>query len=450
MLSTLRRIPAFDRALRDHATWGFSPEIQGELGEIGGRTVGLVGYGAVPRLLAPVLSALGARVLYTARGPRADAVGEWRDLSSLLAEADIVSLHLPLTPETTNLIDAGALASMRPGAVLINTARGGLVDQAALVAALKSGRLRATGLDVFALEPVAEDNPLLRLENVVVLPHVAWFTMETVERSLGVAVENCPAPGLRRAAAQPDCLRQPRGSGLAARRSELIGAARGDQGDVRGRGNVPEALADPPRGAGSIRGDDRRDNAGALARDNDLANGLGMLIGLGRRPIRRGMQAHAQGEVRRADENRVHAGSRRDLVDIGESLRGLHLDHADDLTEIDRVERLHRDHRADGAHRPVAVRRVAARPSRAQRLGPQFHHRDDNRQGSEVERATDQRGVVGRDAARRRSSRGLDGLEEVRQVPEFDEAVLEIRADLVVARGAEVLPDERLAGGQPC
>ena len=88
------------------------------------------------------------------------------------------------------MIDAAALSSMKPGAVLINAARGGLVDEAALVEALASGQLLAAGLDVFAVEPVTADNPLLKLDNVVVMPHVAWLTPETIGRSIGVAVEN--------------------------------------------------------------------------------------------------------------------------------------------------------------------------------------------------------------------------------------------------------------------
>jgi phosphoglycerate dehydrogenase-like enzyme len=112
------------------------------------------------------------------------------ELDELLATADIVSLHLPLVPETELLIDAAALARMKPGAILVNTARGGLVDEAALVAALTSGHLRAAGLDVFAEEPVPPDNPLLALDNVVLMPHVARLTSETLDRSLDVAIEN--------------------------------------------------------------------------------------------------------------------------------------------------------------------------------------------------------------------------------------------------------------------
>lgn len=191
MLGALRRSSTYDRATRAGMGWSLGGEIPDTLGELGGRTVGLIGYGAVPRILAPILEALGARVLYTARRPHDDAVGVWRELPELLAESDVVSLHVPQTPETERLINAETLAWMKPGAVLVNTARGGLVDEPALVAALESGQLRAAGLDVFAEEPVDPANPLLALENVILAPHIAWLTPETFERSFAVAAENC-------------------------------------------------------------------------------------------------------------------------------------------------------------------------------------------------------------------------------------------------------------------
>jgi phosphoglycerate dehydrogenase-like enzyme len=189
MLAVLRRLPRFDAGMR-RGEW-LDPELQDGIGELGGRTVGLVGYGAIPRLLAPVLTALGCRLIYASRSAVADAPGERRTLDALLAEADVVSLHLPLTPETENLIDAAALARMKPGAVLINTARGGLVDQAALTAALAEGRLGGAGLDVFAHEPHDPAEALFRLPNVVLTPHIAWLTTGTFERSFALAAENC-------------------------------------------------------------------------------------------------------------------------------------------------------------------------------------------------------------------------------------------------------------------
>jgi phosphoglycerate dehydrogenase-like enzyme len=191
MLGALRQVARFDAAVREGQGWALDPAVQDNLGELGGRTVGLVGYGAVPRALAPVLSALGCRILYTTRMPKQDAIGEWRSLDALMAESDIVSLHIPQTPETTQLIDAAALARMKPGAVLVNTARGGLVDQQALAEALRSGRLAAAGLDVFAQEPVDPTDPLLTLPNVVLTPHIGWLTTGTFGRSLALAAENC-------------------------------------------------------------------------------------------------------------------------------------------------------------------------------------------------------------------------------------------------------------------
>jgi phosphoglycerate dehydrogenase-like enzyme len=189
MLATLRRLPRFDAALRG-GVWS-DPLMQDGLGELGGRTVGRIGYGAIPRLLAPVLAALGCRIIYTARSPKSDVLGEPRPLHELLAESDLVSLHVPLTPETEKMINAAALAKRRPGAVLINTARGGLVDQTALTRALRSGRLAAAGLDVFVEEPPAPGDSLLSLPNVVITPHIGWLTTGTFDRSIALAAENC-------------------------------------------------------------------------------------------------------------------------------------------------------------------------------------------------------------------------------------------------------------------
>ena len=189
MLSVLRRVPAFDRHLRS-GIWT-DTGLQDGIGELGGRTVGLIGFGAIPRILAPILTAMGCSVIYTARNAVADPAVTYRTLDHLLAEADVVSLHLPLVPETARVIDAAALARMKPGAILINTGRGGLVDQAALVDALASGRIAGAGLDVFETEPLPDGDPLLGLQNVVVTPHIAWLTTGTFDRSFVLAAENC-------------------------------------------------------------------------------------------------------------------------------------------------------------------------------------------------------------------------------------------------------------------
>lgn len=188
MLAALRRLPAMDAVCRG-GHWTLGRDDLDSLGEIAGRTVGLVGFGEVPRRLAPVLKAMGAEVIYSARSPK-DVDLECVSLDDLLRRADIVSLHLPLTAESEQLINAGRIAQMKPGAVLINTARGALVDEAALHRALVDGHLAAAGLDVFAEEPVPGGNLLLALPNVAVAPHLAWLTNETLARSLGIAASN--------------------------------------------------------------------------------------------------------------------------------------------------------------------------------------------------------------------------------------------------------------------
>jgi phosphoglycerate dehydrogenase-like enzyme len=191
MLASLRRIVHFDRRTRAGQGWVIEPDLMERLGEIRGRRVGLVGFGAIPTLLAPWLKAMGADVVYTDVVARPGVEFTFLPLAELLTTSDIVSLHVPLTAETTRMIDRAALARMKTGAILVNTARGGLVDEPALIEALKSGHIAAAGLDVLAEEPAAAGNPLFALDNVVVAPHISWITGATLERSLVVAVENC-------------------------------------------------------------------------------------------------------------------------------------------------------------------------------------------------------------------------------------------------------------------
>jgi len=191
MLSALRRAPYFDRRTRAGTGWSFPSSVQDSLNEVAGKTVGFVGYGHIPQRLTPVLKSMGAQVFYNATTIKDTAQAEFRELDELLGTADVISLHVPLTTATQNLIDAAAFQKMKPGTVLVNTARGGIVDQTALVEALQNGPLRAAGLDVFESEPVSTTNPLLQLDNVTLMPHVSWLTRETLDRSIGVAVENC-------------------------------------------------------------------------------------------------------------------------------------------------------------------------------------------------------------------------------------------------------------------
>ncbi|HUZ74397.1 MAG TPA: 2-hydroxyacid dehydrogenase [Stellaceae bacterium] len=191
MLAVLRRVTALDVLTRAGEGWTPPLAVIDALGELGGREVGLLGFGAVGRRLVPMLHGFGARVVYTARQSQADAGISFLPLAELLRRVDILSLHLPLAPATARIIDAAALAAMKRGSILINTARGGLVDEAALHAALTSGHLAAAGLDVFDQEPVPASNPLLALDNIVATPHLSWLTAETLDRSLGIIIENC-------------------------------------------------------------------------------------------------------------------------------------------------------------------------------------------------------------------------------------------------------------------
>jgi len=189
MLAALRRLPTLDRATRDGRGWPTDPTLAETVRDIGSCTVGLVGYGNIAKRVERILLAMDATVLHTNTSD--DDTPTWRCLPDLLAQSDIVSLHLPLTPDTDKLINRATLDHMKPGALLVNTSRGGIIDEPALVEALRDGRLAAAGLDVFAVEPVAADNPLLQLANVVVTPHITWVTVDTMRRYLTEAVDNC-------------------------------------------------------------------------------------------------------------------------------------------------------------------------------------------------------------------------------------------------------------------
>lgn len=189
MLAAMRRLVELDSATRAGEGWPTDPTLGETVRDIGECTVGLVGYGNIARRVERIVTAMGAEVLHTSTAD--DGTPSWRSLAELLAASDIVSLHLPLTSASEQLIDRSALTLMKFGAVLVNTSRGGVVDETALVDALRCGRLAAAGLDVFAVEPVVATNPLLALDNVVVTPHVVWYTQDTMRRYLDHAVDNC-------------------------------------------------------------------------------------------------------------------------------------------------------------------------------------------------------------------------------------------------------------------
>ncbi len=191
LFAVLRRIVFLDAQTRQGQGWTLPLDALDRVGEIAGRTVGLVGFGEIPQRLVPVFHALGANVIYTARSRRESTQARWCSLKELLAASDIVSLHVPLTEQTRHLLNAETFALLKPGSILVNTARGGLVDELALAQALRDGRLAGAGLDVMASEPLPAQDQLASLPNVVLAPHVAWLTPETLDRSLVVAMENC-------------------------------------------------------------------------------------------------------------------------------------------------------------------------------------------------------------------------------------------------------------------
>jgi len=202
MLALTQRLSDYQQAVRDGAWNAGRPFclLDYPIRELGGKTIGIVGFGSLGAAVGRVAEAFDMHVL-AARRPYdptdTDLLGpsegvERAGLGRLLAQADVVSLHCPLNPDTTNLIDAAALAAMRNDAILINTARGGLVDSAALVTALQTGQIAGAGIDVLRQEPPVDPEPLIdtTLPNLIVTPHIAWAGRESRQRAVDQMAEN--------------------------------------------------------------------------------------------------------------------------------------------------------------------------------------------------------------------------------------------------------------------
>jgi lactate dehydrogenase-like 2-hydroxyacid dehydrogenase len=196
VLAAARRIPEGDRFLRRGTPWEWGPRMMTGLDLSAGATLGIVGYGRIGRAVARRARGFGMRLLATPSRSRvydADADGiRFAELDDLLAASDVVSLHVPLTEATRHLVDAAALARMKPTALLVNTARGGIVDTDALVEALRAGRIAGAALDVFEDEPHV-DPRLLELEQVVLTPHLGSAGAATRSAMCGLAVRNAAA-----------------------------------------------------------------------------------------------------------------------------------------------------------------------------------------------------------------------------------------------------------------
>ena len=169
--------------------------------ELAGKTLGIIGFGRIGRAVGKIANAFGMKVIAYNRSQceEGKAIGSYVNLEELLTTADVISLHCPLSAENTGIINAEAIAKMKDGAILINTARGPLVDEAALRAALESGKLRGAACDVISAEPMKADNPLKNAPNCIVTPHMAWAPIESrkriqdcTERSIRAFLEGMP------------------------------------------------------------------------------------------------------------------------------------------------------------------------------------------------------------------------------------------------------------------
>jgi len=189
MLATARHLGRLDRSLRE-GRWDQSvPGL-----ELRGKKLGLVGFGGIGARFAVLARGIGMTVRAWTRKPspqRARQHGiEFADLDSILRDSDVLSVHAALTPDTEDLLDGRALALTKPGVIIINTARGEIIEERALLTALRSGHVAAAGLDVYRQEPLPSDHPLLLLDNVLLTPHVAFNTPEATHALLDISIDN--------------------------------------------------------------------------------------------------------------------------------------------------------------------------------------------------------------------------------------------------------------------
>ena len=177
--------------LHDKDRTNFTRCMQVDHVEVNGKTLGVIGTGNIGREVIKVAQALGMEILAYARTPREDEPGiRFAGLEEVLAKCDYLTLHCPLNADTRHLINRETLALMKPTAFIINTARGALIDEAALIEALQEGRIAGAGLDVQEVEPPAADNPLYYMENVILTPHMGWRGLETRQRLVSIAADD--------------------------------------------------------------------------------------------------------------------------------------------------------------------------------------------------------------------------------------------------------------------
>jgi phosphoglycerate dehydrogenase-like enzyme len=194
ILSALRFL-AFGHQNLQRGVWRGLSSLPAETFLLTGKTVGIIGFGAIGQNVARLLRSFGCRVLYTKRTPlapdEASGLGATRaTLDELIETSDIISLHCPLTPETQNMIDAAALSRMKKTAILVNVARGGVVVEADLAAALRARTIRGAAMDVFSIEPLPATSELIGLDNIVLTPHLAAVTVDTFEPTVRRMFDN--------------------------------------------------------------------------------------------------------------------------------------------------------------------------------------------------------------------------------------------------------------------
>lgn len=194
LLELCNHVGLHSESVRQQA-WSKSPDWcfwQKPLIELNGKTMGIVGFGRIGRKVAEIALAFGMNcvVAGSRRPPDLPAEIQWRTLEEVFAEADVVSLHCPLQTSTRGLVNSARLALMKPGAILLNTSRGGLIVEEDLAEALNAGRLAGAGLDVLSTEPPRDSSPLIAASNCVITPHIAWATRESRARLLHTAIAN--------------------------------------------------------------------------------------------------------------------------------------------------------------------------------------------------------------------------------------------------------------------
>ena len=160
--------------------------------ELAGKTMGIIGFGSIGQAVGRLAKVLGMEVITYSRSirPEGKEIAEYVDLDTLLARSDVISLHCPLFPETEKMINAQTIGKMKDGVILLNTSRGGVIDEMAVAEGLRSGKIRSAAVDVVSEEPMRRENPLLTAPNCIITPHMAWAPIETRQRLLGVVAEN--------------------------------------------------------------------------------------------------------------------------------------------------------------------------------------------------------------------------------------------------------------------